>query len=223
MFDVQGLNMKVYLGRKSFEARRVFCIGRNYADHIKELSDQVPEKPVIFMKPETSLVPEGVEVSFPTHGKEFHYETELVLLIGKEGKPATVKEALGHVAGISLGFDLTMRDVQRYLLPKGLPWELCKAFDQSAPIGKFVEKEKIKDLNKIEFFGKVNGKVVQDGNSSQMINSFEALVFEISQAWKLLPGDLIYTGTPSGIGPVSRGDEITAESSEIGVFSWKII
>ncbi|HBC85691.1 MAG TPA: acylpyruvase [Lentisphaeria bacterium] len=214
--------MKVYLGKKSFEARRVFCIGRNYADHIKELSDQVPEKPVIFMKPETSLVPEGVEVSFPTHGKEFHYETELVLLIGKEGRPATVKKALDHVAGISLGFDLTMRDVQRYLLPKGLPWELCKAFDQSAPVGKFVEKKDIKDLNNMDFFGKVNGKVVQHGNSSQMINSFETLVFEISQAWRLLPGDLVYTGTPSGIGPVSIGDMITAESDEIGVFSWKI-
>ncbi len=214
--------MKVYLGKKSFESKRVFCIGRNYADHIKELSDQVPEKPVIFMKPETSLVPEGVDVNFPTHGKEFHYETELVLLIGKEGKPVNVNKALDYVAGISLGFDLTMRDVQRYLLPKGLPWELCKAFDQSAPIGKFVEKEKIKDLNSIEFFGKVNGKVVQHGNSKQMMNSFETLVFEISQAWKLLPGDLIYTGTPSGIGPVSRGDTITAESDEIGSFSWKI-
>ncbi|MCX6985824.1 MAG: fumarylacetoacetate hydrolase family protein [Lentisphaerae bacterium] len=168
-------------------------MGRNYADHIKELSDQVPEKPVIFMKPEISLVPEGVEVDFPTHGKEFHYEAELVLLIGKEGKPVTVKKAMDYVAGISLGFDLTMRDVQRYLLPKGLPWELCKAFDQSAPVGKFVEKEKIKDLNSIEFFGKVNGKVVQHGNSNQMMNSFETLVFEISQAWKLLPGDLIYT------------------------------
>jgi len=214
--------MKVYLGKKSLEARRVFCIGRNYADHIKELSDQVPEKPVIFMKPESSLVPEGDEISFPTHGKEFHYETELVLLIGKEGKPATVKKALDYVAGISLGFDLTMRDVQRYLLPKGLPWELCKAFDQSAPIGKFIEKEKIKDLNKIEFFGKVNDKVVQHGSSSQMINSFETLVYEISQAWKLLPGDLIYTGTPSGIGPVNHGDQITAESDEIGSFSWMI-
>ena len=214
--------MKVYLGRKSYECRRIFCIGRNYYDHIKELSDQVPEKPVIFMKSESSLVPEGVKIKFPTHGKEFHYETELVLLIGKAGRPATVKKAMDHVAGISLGFDMTMRDVQRYLLPKGLPWELCKAFDQSAPIGRFVDRKKIKDLKNIEFFGKVNGKVVQHGNSGQMMNSFGTLVFEISRAWNLLPGDLIYTGTPSGIGPVNHCDTITAESKEIGSFSWKI-
>ena len=215
--------MKVLSGGKSFIPRRVFCIGRNYSDHIKELSDEVPEKPVIFMKPESALVPEGEKIRIPIHGKEFHYETELVLLIGMEGRPGTVKDALSFVAGISLGFDLTMRDVQRYLLPKGLPWELSKAFDQSAPLGSFTEIGKFKDLRKIEFFGKVNGEVKQHGLTSDMINSFDVLVYEISRAWKLLPGDLVYTGTPSGIGPLKQGDKITAESAQIGSFSWEII
>jgi 5-carboxymethyl-2-hydroxymuconate isomerase len=215
--------MKISLGKRSFEARRVFCIGRNYYDHIKELHDEVPEKPVIFMKPETSLVLEGEQIKFPLHGRDFQYETELVILIGKEGRPDTAKKAMEYIAGISLGFDLTMRDVQRYLLPKGLPWELSKSFDQSAPLGRFVEKERIKDLNAIEFFGKVNGEVKQHGLSKNMINGFDVLVFEISRAWKLLPGDLIYTGTPSGIGPLKHGDQIIAESAQIGSFSWKLV
>jgi 5-carboxymethyl-2-hydroxymuconate isomerase len=215
--------MKISLGKKNYEARRVFCIGRNYSDHIKELHDEIPEKPVIFMKPETSLVPEGEQIKFPLHGRDFHYETELVVLIGKEGRPDTPKKAMEYIAGISLGFDLTMRDVQRYLLPKGLPWELSKSFDQSAPIGRFVEKERIRDLNAIEFFGKVNGEVKQHGFTRDMINGFDVLVFEISRAWKLLPGDLIYTGTPSGIGPLKHGDQIIAESDQIGSFSWKLI
>lgn len=215
--------MRITSGSKSFTPQRIFCIGMNYVEHIHELHDNMPEKPVIFMKPATCLVKEGTGIHIPTHGKVFHYEVELVLLLGKDGKPKTKKEALSFIEGVSLGFDLTMRDVQRYLLPKGLPWELSKAFDQSAPVGKFVPAKKIPNLQNIKFSCSVNGDLKQNTTTKNMIFPVETLIMEIATAWKLNKGDLIYTGTPHGIGPLTAGDTLTAESPAIGRFSWKII
>lgn len=202
---------------------RILCIGRNYAEHIRELSNTIPEKPVIFIKPATCLVKPGEKIHFPKHGKELHHEVEIVVEIGREGRVVREEEALSYVSGVTVGLDLTLRDVQADLKKKGLPWEIAKAFDQSAPIGDFVPYDKSIDLNNISFGCKVNGIEKQRGNSKDMIFSIPRLFVEVSKIWVLRPGDLIFTGTPSGVGTLKIGDSIEIESKQIGTFSWSIV
>ena len=203
---------------------RIFCIGQNYIEHIKELNNPMPEKPVVFMKPLSSLVAPGVDVHFPTHGNELHYEAEVVMRIGKQGQNIKEENALSYIDGITVGLDLTLRDVQKEKKGKGLPWEEAKAFEQSAPLGEFLafDPETI-NLNDLDFRCKVNGVVKQNGNTSDMLFSFERLLVDLSKIWILRPGDMIYTGTPSGVGPLNIGDIIEAESDQIGSFSWTMI
>jgi len=202
---------------------RIFCIGRNYAEHVQELSNSIPEKPVIFIKPATCLVKPGEKILFPKHGRDLHHEVEIVIKIGSEGRVAREEEALSFVSGITIGLDLTLRDVQAELKKKGLPWEIAKAFEQSAPIGDFVPYDKSIDLNNISFGCKVNGIERQRGNSKDMIFSIPRLLVEISKIWILRPGDLIFTGTPSGVGQLKIGDTIQIESDLTGSFSWSIV
>jgi 2-keto-4-pentenoate hydratase/2-oxohepta-3-ene-1,7-dioic acid hydratase in catechol pathway len=202
---------------------RVFCIGRNYAEHVQELSNAIPEKPVIFIKPATCLIGPGEKIHFPKHGKALHHEVEIVVKIGREGRVARDEEALSYVSGVTVGLDLTLRDVQNDLKKKGLPWEIAKAFDQSAPIGDFVPYDKSVDLNNISFGCKVNGIERQKGNSRDMIFSIPRLLVELSKIWVLHEGDLIFTGTPSGVGPLKIGDSIEIESNLTGAFSWSIV
>jgi len=186
---------------------RVFCIGRNYGDHISEMGAAPDDSCVVFMKPSSSLVPAGTEVALPRGRGEVHHELEMVALIG-EGK---------RVAGISLGIDLTLRDLQAGLKKGGRPWELSKAFDQSAPIGDtFVEV----DPAAVEMRLTVNGTVRQQGSTADMLFPLERLIEILGRTWKLLPGDLIFTGTPSGVGSIVPGDVLVAESPQIGSFSW---
>jgi acylpyruvate hydrolase len=186
---------------------KIICIGRNYIEHAKELNSPLPEKPVFFLKPETALLFNSRPFKLPGFTNELHYETELVLLISKKGKDIPEDKAAEHFSHIGLGFDFTARDLQQKCKEKGLPWEISKAFDHSAPISNtLIAKSKF--TGNIHFQLKLNGKVVQDGHSADMIFSFEQVISYVSKFITLERGDLIYTGTPAGVGPVKHGDKL---------------
>lgn len=186
---------------------KILCVGRNYTEHAKELGNAVPENPVIFSKPDTALLKNGEPFYHPDFSSDIHHEVELVIKISKMGKKIQPKFARNYFNEIGLGIDFTARDTQSKLKEKGLPWELAKAFDGSAPIGDFIKVEGL-DLSNINFSLKKNGEVVQQGNTSQMIFPFEEIVSFVSQYFTLKVGDLIYTGTPAGVSKINIGDEL---------------
>lgn len=186
---------------------KIFCIGRNYSDHAKELGNAVPENPVVFSKPDTALVKNGEPFYLPDFSNDVHHEVELVIRINKMGKKISEKFARNYFSEIGLGIDFTARDMQQRLKEKGLPWELAKAFDGSAPIGAFMDVTDM-DLTDINFSLTKNGELVQAGNTAQMIFSFEQIVSFVSQYFTLKVGDLIYTGTPAGVSKVNIGDKL---------------
>ena len=185
---------------------KIFCIGRNYVDHIKELENAVPDAPVIFMKPDTALIKDDEPFYHPSFSQDIHHEVELVIRINRVGKKIQEQFATKYYSEIGLGIDFTARDLQSTQKQKGLPWEIAKAFDGSAPIGEFISKEKLKDLKDLNFSLKKNGKIIQEGNSSLMIYNIDQIIHYISQFFTLKVGDLIYTGTPAGVGKVVIGD-----------------
>lgn len=188
---------------------KIICIGRNYVEHARELNHPLPEKPVFFLKPDTSLVIRNRPFFYPDFSHEIHYETELVLKVCKVGKSIPEKYALDYIDKIGLGFDFTARDIQQQCKEKGLPWEISKAFDFSAPVSQeFLPKEQFPDLKNISFHLDLNGHRVQSGNSGEMIFSFERIISYVSQFMTLRTGDLIFTGTPAGVGPVKIGDKM---------------
>jgi len=190
---------------------KIICIGRNYAEHARELNSPLPENPVFFLKPDTALVIRNRPFYYPDFSKEIHYETELVLKICKVGKSIPEKYAGDYYDQIGLGFDFTARDLQQKCKEKGLPWEIAKGFDYSAPISpEFIPKENFQDLKNISFHLELNGKKVQEGNSGEMIFSFEKIIAYVSGFMTLRTGDLIFTGTPAGVGPVKIGDKLQA-------------
>lgn len=185
---------------------KIFCVGRNYIDHAKELGNAVPEEPVIFMKPKSALLQPHAPFYYPEFSNELHYELELVVRISKNGKYIPEKQALKYIDAITVGIDFTARDVQAELKKKGLPWEKAKAWDNSAVIGNWYPLPQ--DLGKEELFFsmKKNNEEVQRGNSKDMIFSFAHIIAHVSQYFSLNIGDLIYTGTPAGVGEVVVGD-----------------
>lgn len=187
---------------------KIFCIGRNYVAHAKELNNEVPDKPVVFMKPPTALLKDNKPFYHPDFSNDIHFETELVLKINKNGKYIDEKFAHKYYDEIALGIDFTARDLQGELKAKGLPWELAKSFDNSAVIGCFVNKTELPDVHKINFEMKLNGNTAQSGDSSLVLFSFDKIISFISQYFTLQKGDLIYTGTPAGVGKVSIGDKL---------------
>ena len=189
---------------------KIICIGRNYAKHAKELGNTVPTEPVYFMKPDSALLPKKQPFFYPNFTKDLHYEVELVIKICKLGKNISKKFANTYYNEIGLGIDFTARDIQLECKAKGLPWEKAKAFDYSAPLSReFIQKSEIKNLDDIAFSLEKNGKIVQKGNSKDMLFDFDQLVCYISQFMTLKIGDLIFTGTPAGVGPVKIGDQLT--------------
>ncbi len=204
-------------------APRIFCIARNYAAHAKEMGNAVPSEPVIFMKPATSLVHVGEPLKVPVSQGSVHHEMELVVMLGKEGVAISPEAALAHVSKVTLGIDLTLRDVQNRLKKAGHPWEQCKSFDGSAIIGDFVDWPAKANIQDIEMRCLVNGKLRQQGNTRDMLFPVADIIAFLSQYWRLLAGDLIYTGTPAGVGPLIPGDRIEIESPQIGRFSWNIV
>ncbi len=187
---------------------KIICVGRNYIDHAKELNNPIPNSPLIFMKPSTALLLDGKPFYIPYFSNDIHYELELVLKIKKNGKAITHEFASGYYDEIGLGIDFTARDVQDRLKSKGQSWELAKAFDYSACVGDFIPKGDL-DLTSIHFQMKKGDDIVQDGNSADMIFSFDYLIHYISQFITLQTGDLIFTGTPAGVGKVTAGDQYT--------------
>lgn len=198
---------------------RIFCIGRNYAAHISEMGAPPNDQCIVFMKPVTSLVT-GADVVLPRGVGSVHHEAELVVALGSGGKNIPRSKALSHIRAVTLGLDLTLRDVQAKIKEKSHPWEKAKTFDQSAPIGDFKPFDKNLDLTDIEFTCTVNGQIRQKGSTADMLFPVDRLIEILSDWWELLPGDLIYTGTPSGVGPVEPGDEVVVESPQIGRFQW---
>ena len=185
---------------------KIIAIGRNYQEHAKELNNPIPTEPVVFLKPDTALLKEGKAFYHPDFSNDIHYEVELINKIGKEGKHIASKFARNYIEAIGLGIDFTARDLQQKCKEKGLPWEIAKAFDHSAPIGEFIPVNEIADLNAIQFSLKQNQIVVQNGNSADMIFSFEDIISYVSQRFTLKKGDLIFTGTPAGVGKINIGD-----------------
>ena len=202
---------------------RIFCIGRNYLEHIEELSNQRPAEPVIFMKPGSCLTTVGSPIAYPVNGNDLQHEVEIVYRVGKAGQFDSSRELTEHLDGVTIGLDLTLRDVQSELKKKGLPWEKAKAFDGSAPIGKFVPVDKATRFDNLSFGCRVNGIERQSGNSGLMIFNIAKLLAAISRIWDLVPGDLIFTGTPAGVGSLEIGDEIEIFSDFTNPFQWTIV
>ena len=188
---------------------KIICIGRNYAEHSKELGNEIPENPVIFMKPDTAILKKGSDFYIPEFSDDVHYELEVVLKISKGGKYIQEDKASNHFDEIGLGIDFTARDVQSKLKEKGLPWELAKGFDGSAVVSEFYKKSDF-DMRNLSFSLMKNKEKVQDGNTSMMIFSPEKIIAFVSQYFTLKTGDLIFTGTPKGVGKVEENDILQA-------------
>lgn len=189
---------------------KIICVGRNYAAHAAELKNEVPSEPVIFLKPDTSLLPKRQPFFYPDFSKDIHFETELVVRIDRLGKNIATKFAHKYYSELTLGIDFTARDLQQKLKEKGLPWEKAKAFDGSAPTGKFLPKANLPEVNQLNFELKVNGESRQVGNTAQMLFSIDELIAYVSKYFTLKIGDLIFTGTPQGVGPIQIGDHLEA-------------
>lgn len=196
---------------------KIFCVGRNYVQHAKELNNPVPENPVVFMKPPTALLKNKQPFYHPDFSNNIHFEGELVIRIKKNGKSIQEKFAHKYIDSYTLGIDFTARDLQSNLKEKGLPWELAKAFDGAAVIGSFLPFEDIEKLNNTTFLIHKNGEQVQEGNIKDMLFSISKIIAFISKYFTLQQGDLIYTGTPAGVGQVAIGDQLTGtiESKEL--------
>lgn len=201
---------------------KIIAIGRNYIDHAKELDNPVPDSPVIFMKPDTALLKDNRDFYFPEFSKDIHYEVELVVRICNEGKHVSEKFAHKYYDAIGVGIDFTARDLQSQLKSKGLPWEIAKAFDHSAVISPLLPKEEVENLQSIVFSLQKNGVEVQRGNTADMIFSVDRLITYISQRITLRKGDLLYTGTPAGVGPVQIGDRLEGFLQEKSMFTCNI-
>ena len=201
---------------------KIICIGHNYVKHIKELNNAIPEEPVFFMKPDSSLLLSNKDFYIPGFSNEIHHEVELVIKINRLGKSIEARFAHRYYDEIGLGVDFTARDVQRQLVAKGLPWEKAKAFDSAAVLGKFIPKEELGDLGNIDFSLKKNQVVVQQGNSNDMLFSFDTIIAHLSQFVTLKIGDLIYTGTPSGVGTVHIDDRLEGYIGEKKMFDFMV-
>ena len=185
---------------------KIICIGRNYADHAKEMNSPLPEQPIIFLKPDTAVL-KG-DFYYPEFTKDIHYECEVVFRVGTEGKYISKAFAMRHIESVGIGIDFTARDLQLELKDKGLPWELSKAFNGSAAVSEMQPLDKYADINNLSFEFKQNGEVKQRGKTSDMIFQLDTIVAFVSQYFTLKTGDLIFTGTPVGVGSIQIGDKL---------------
>ena len=200
----------------AYPVGKIICLGRNYLDHIRELNNEIPEAPVIFCKPASSLLENGGQIRIPAYSQDCHHELELALLIGKAGKQISVTDAPGYVCGYGVALDLTLRDVQSRQKSKGLPWEIAKGFDTACPLSDFVPAEKIKNPDNLALTLQVNEKIRQQGNTNMMMRSIAQIVSEMSEFFTLEPGDIILTGTPAGVGQIKSGDQLIGEIEQVG-------
>jgi len=201
---------------------KIICIGRNYTEHIEELGNEKPKEPVIFLKPDTAILPKKMPFIIPEFSDDVHYEVEVVVRINRVGKYIAPKFAHKYYEEIGLGIDFTARDLQKKLKEKGLPWEKAKSFDGAAVIGKFLPKSELGDINNLSFSLKKNDETVQIGNTSKMIHSIDEIISHVSEYFTLKIGDYIFTGTPSGVGKVSENDVLRGYIGEEEMFKIKV-
>ena len=202
--------------RKEFTVDKIVCVGRNYAEHAKELGNEIPEKPVIFLKPASALIHSGEKIIHPTFSKDMHHEVELVLLIGKTLKNAIKSEAEDAIIGYGVGLDMTLRDIQNELKKKGHPWTIAKCFDTSAVVSDFVLKSDFKLTLDEEISLSVNGQIRQKEKLNKMLFHPAEIIEYISSLMTLEEGDLIFTGTPAGVGKVEVGDRLLGKIEGVG-------
>jgi len=196
--------------KEAIAVGKIVCVGRNYAEHAKEMKSEIPESPVIFLKPPTAIIPNGGRIFIPPISKEVHHEVELTVLIGEGGKNIPRSSALKHVAGYGIGLDMTLRDIQAEAKKKSLPWTVAKGFDTSAPLSEFVASSKVADPHNLDLQLTVNGAQRQKSNTRHFIFKIEDLISYISSVITLERGDVLFTGTPEGVAQVVSGDKLEA-------------
>ena len=206
----------------SFPVRRIFCVGRNYAEHQKEMGGDGREQPFFFIKTEFALIPRGGEVHYPAKTANYHYETELVVALSRGGRRIDAKRANDHVFGYAVGFDMTRRDLQQWGKDHGRPWDFGKNFDESAPCSELIPAGKIGHPSKGAIWLKVNGKERQRADLGDMIWSVPEQIAYLSEYYTLEPGDLIYTGTPAGVGAVQAGDRLEGSIEGVGTVTLQL-
>jgi acylpyruvate hydrolase len=207
---------------KSFSVGKILCLGRNYADHAKEMSASVPESPIVFLKPSSAIIHDE-NVVIPRISVDVHHEVEMVVVIGKRGTNVRRESAYDYIEGYAVGLDMTLRDIQTEAKKNGLPWTVAKGFDTSAPVSCAVEKAKISNPHSLDLSLKVNGITRQHSNTGKMIFKIDFLVSYLSSIFTLEPGDLIFTGTPEGVGPIQAGDILEAELEAVGALRVGVI
>jgi len=206
--------MKVihYIGTKNeFIPNKIFCLGQNYVNHVKEMKSEIPLTPVIFTKPTSAIITDGAPIILPKISNQVHHEVELVVAIGKDGKNISAQDAFNHVVGYAIGLDMTLRDVQSEAKKKGLPWTIAKGFDTSAPISDILPSSMINNPQNLVLQCTVNNEIRQHGSARDMIFSIDKIIAYLSSIFTIEAGDLIFTGTPEGVGPVHAGDIVRAE------------
>lgn len=196
--------------QKPLQPAKIVCIGKNYAKHAAEMDSDVPEEPMIFLKPSSSLVDENGSIVIPAMSADVHHEVELVVLVGKKGRHIPEQEAMSYIAGYAVGLDMTARDLQAKAKKAGAPWSVAKGFDTFAAIGSFVGVDAVEDVHNVDIRLTINGTTRQDGNTRDMVFKLPTLIAYASRIFTLEPGDLLFTGTPEGVGPVLEGDTLTA-------------
>jgi len=201
---------------QEFPIGKIVCLARNYAEHARELGNEVPDEPVLFIKPATSVIHDGGTVRIPLYSRECHYEVELALLIGKTVRAVSADQAMAHLAGYGVAIDMTLRDVQERLKARGLPWEIAKGFDSACPLSDFVPAATVSDPHDLALRLSVNGELRQNGTTADMILGVAQIIAHVSGIFTLEPGDLILTGTPSGVGRVRPGEMIEADIPTVG-------
>lgn len=202
--------MKLFLNGKTFSPRNIYGIGRNYVKHAKELGNAVPSEPIVFLKPVSSLAPSGTCLKISPLTSQVHHELELVVLLGAKGKNVSHQQALSLVAGYGVGLDMTARDLQKQAMENGNPWSVAKGFDGFGGVSSFIESSLIKNPQELNLELKVNGHVKQSGTTADMLFSVADIIVYLSKIFTLDEGDVIFTGTPEGVGPIAPGDHLEA-------------
>lgn len=197
-------------GLEELEAGTLYCIGRNYAEHARELENEVPDRPLVFLKPRSSIVFEGSQIRLPAESADVHHEVELVAAIGKTCRGVPPENALETVAGYAVGIDVTARDIQQAAKEKGHPWTTAKGFDTFAPLGNFIPARELPDPQRLHLELSVNGRARQSDSTSLMLFPVARLIAYLSDIFTLYPGDLLFTGTPKGVSPLTEGDRLVA-------------
>lgn len=209
-FILLSMEKKKIPGLPHLQFRNLFCIGRNYVEHAKELNNEVPSQPLVFLKPTSSIIFDEDNIQIPPQSQNVHHEVELAVAIDKTGKNIPTEKSLEYVGGYGIGIDVTARDIQQKAKEKGHPWTVAKGFDTFAPLSTFIEKDQIEDPQNLSLQISVNGEVRQSDNTKLMIHTVADLIHYLSTIFTLQPGDIIFTGTPKGVSSITKGDNIKA-------------